>query len=161
MPFGQTVDHPLSGPEALSTVFRRWGVWESGKVPSAYCIFPLFDRKKRVYVPIISIRRGLKLREVLGHMISRIWHGRRTGQRAMSTSILCAVPDRRSIPGNKGAYTLRRIEGDTAHFLMVTFWESEGRNPSLRRKRARVRYIHETKNAGDNSASKRLWKQDP
>ncbi len=31
----------------------------------------------------------------------------------------------RSTPGNKGAYALRRIEGDTAHFLMVTFWESE------------------------------------
>jgi heme-degrading monooxygenase HmoA len=35
-----------------------------------------------------------------------------------------AIPDYRSIPGNKGAYALRRIEGDTAHFLMVTFWES-------------------------------------
>ena len=30
-----------------------------------------------------------------------------------------------STPGNKGAYALRRIEGDTAHFLMLTFWESE------------------------------------
>jgi hypothetical protein len=36
-----------------------------------------------------------------------------------------AIPDYRSTPGNKGAYALRRIEGDTAHFLMVTFWESE------------------------------------
>jgi heme-degrading monooxygenase HmoA len=36
-----------------------------------------------------------------------------------------AIPDYRSIPGNKGAYALRRIEDDTAHFLMVTFWESE------------------------------------
>jgi hypothetical protein len=36
-----------------------------------------------------------------------------------------AIPDYRSIPGNKGAYALRRVEGDTAHFLMVTFWESE------------------------------------
>ena len=26
---------------------------------------------------------------------------------------------------NERAYTLRRVEGDTAHFLMVTFWESE------------------------------------
>ena len=25
----------------------------------------------------------------------------------------------------RGLYALRRIEGDTAHFLMVTFWESE------------------------------------
>ena len=36
-----------------------------------------------------------------------------------------AIPDYRSTPGNKGAYALRRMEGDTAHFLMVTFWESE------------------------------------
>ncbi len=35
-----------------------------------------------------------------------------------------AIPDYRSPPGNKGAHALRRIEGDTAHFLMVTFWES-------------------------------------
>ena len=27
-----------------------------------------------------------------------------------------AIPDRRLTPGNKGAYELRRIEGDTAHF---------------------------------------------
>jgi hypothetical protein len=36
-----------------------------------------------------------------------------------------AIPDYRSTPGNNGAYALRRMEGDTAHFLMVTFWESE------------------------------------
>jgi heme-degrading monooxygenase HmoA len=36
-----------------------------------------------------------------------------------------ALPDYRSTPGNKGAYALRRMEGDTAHFLMITFWESE------------------------------------
>ncbi len=38
----------------------------------------------------------------------------------------------RSTPGNKGAYALRRIEGDTAHFLMVTFWESEVGHPRIR-----------------------------
>jgi heme-degrading monooxygenase HmoA len=36
-----------------------------------------------------------------------------------------AIPGYRSTPGNKGAYALRRMEGDTAHFLMITFWESE------------------------------------
>lgn len=36
-----------------------------------------------------------------------------------------ALPGYRSTPGNQGAYALRRIEGETAHFLMVTFWESE------------------------------------
>lgn len=36
-----------------------------------------------------------------------------------------AIPDYHSTPGNLGAYALRRIEGETAHFLMVTFWENE------------------------------------
>jgi heme-degrading monooxygenase HmoA len=44
-----------------------------------------------------------------------------------------AIPDYRSTPGNRGAYALRRIEGDTAHFLMVTFWESPFLWPALLR----------------------------
>jgi heme-degrading monooxygenase HmoA len=28
------------------------------------------------------------------------------------------------VPGNIGAYALRCVEGDHAHFLMLTFWES-------------------------------------
>jgi heme-degrading monooxygenase HmoA len=61
-------------------------------------------------------------------MITRIWHG--TTPAAKSDEYLTlmrtvAIPDYRSTPGNQGAYALRRIEGDTAHFLMITFWESE------------------------------------
>jgi heme-degrading monooxygenase HmoA len=61
-------------------------------------------------------------------MITRIWQG--TTPAAKSDEYLnlmrtVAIPDYRSTPGNKGAYALRRMEGDTAHFLMVTFWESE------------------------------------
>jgi heme-degrading monooxygenase HmoA len=61
-------------------------------------------------------------------MITRIWHGRTA--KAKSDEYLelmrtVAIPDYRSTAGNKGAYALRRIEGDVAHFLMVTFWESE------------------------------------
>jgi quinol monooxygenase YgiN len=61
-------------------------------------------------------------------MITRIWHGRTTSADAdeylhLMRSI--AIPNYRATPGNKGAYALRRIEGDFAHFLMVTFWESE------------------------------------
>jgi heme-degrading monooxygenase HmoA len=61
-------------------------------------------------------------------MITRIWHGRTTAAKSdeyFNLMRTVAIPDYRSIPGNKGAYALRRIEGDTAHFLMVTFWESE------------------------------------
>jgi heme-degrading monooxygenase HmoA len=61
-------------------------------------------------------------------MITRIWHGRTTAAKSdeyLNLMRTVAIPDYRSIPGNQGACALRRIEGDTAHFLMVTFWESE------------------------------------
>jgi heme-degrading monooxygenase HmoA len=61
-------------------------------------------------------------------MITRIWHGATPATKSdeyLNLMRTVAIPDYRSIPGNKGAYALRRIEGDTAHFLMVTFWESE------------------------------------
>lgn len=60
-------------------------------------------------------------------MIVRIWHGatpvaksdeylKRTRERAL--------PDYKSTPGNRGAYVLRRVEGDRAHFCTLTFWDS-------------------------------------
>jgi heme-degrading monooxygenase HmoA len=61
-------------------------------------------------------------------MIARIWHGATPiakGDEYLNLMRTIAIPDYQSTPGNKGAYALRRIEGDTAHFLMVTFWESE------------------------------------
>ena len=61
-------------------------------------------------------------------MITRIWHGATPATKSdeyLNLMRTIAIPDYRSIPGNKGAYALRRVEGDTAHFLMITFWESE------------------------------------
>ena len=61
-------------------------------------------------------------------MITRIWHGRTKAAKSdeyLNPMRTVAIPDYRSTPGNKGAYALRRIEGDTAHFLMLTFWKSE------------------------------------
>jgi len=61
-------------------------------------------------------------------MITRIWHGVTPATKSdeyLNLMRVVAIPDYRSTPGNKGAYALRRIEGDTAHFLMVTFCESE------------------------------------
>ena len=61
-------------------------------------------------------------------MIARIWHGATPLSKSdeyLSLMRAVAIPDYSKTPGNKGAYALRRIEGDTAHFLMVTFWESE------------------------------------
>jgi quinol monooxygenase YgiN len=61
-------------------------------------------------------------------MITRIWHGTTPATKSgeyLDLMRTIALPDYRSTPGNQGAYALRRIEGETAHFLMVTFWESE------------------------------------
>jgi len=61
-------------------------------------------------------------------MTARIWHGATPASKSdeyLNLMRTVAIPDYRSSPGNRGAYALRRIEGDTAHFLMVTFWESE------------------------------------
>jgi hypothetical protein len=61
-------------------------------------------------------------------MITRIWHGATPAPKSdeyMKLMRTVAIPDYRAIPGNKGALALMRIEGETAHFLMVSFWESE------------------------------------
>ena len=60
-------------------------------------------------------------------MIARIWHG--AVAPAKSDEYLdylneTGVPDYRATEGNRGVYVLRRIEGDRAHFLTVSFWES-------------------------------------
>jgi heme-degrading monooxygenase HmoA len=61
-------------------------------------------------------------------MVTRIWHGATPAAKSdeyLNLMRTVAIPDYRSTPGNKGAYALRRMEGNTAHFLMITFWESE------------------------------------
>jgi heme-degrading monooxygenase HmoA len=61
-------------------------------------------------------------------MITRIWHGTtptEKGDEYLRLMRTVAIPHYRSTAGNLGAYALRRIEGEIAHFLMVTFWESE------------------------------------
>src|SRR5260370_25454805 len=60
-------------------------------------------------------------------MITRIWHGATPATKSdeyLNLTRTVAIPDYRSTPGNKGAYALRRMQGNTAHFLMITFWES-------------------------------------
>jgi heme-degrading monooxygenase HmoA len=61
-------------------------------------------------------------------MITRIWHGRTPAAKSdeyLHLMRTVAIPDYRATPGNTCAYALRHIEGDIAHFLMLTFWESE------------------------------------
>src|SRR5262245_24777530 len=60
-------------------------------------------------------------------MIARIWHGRTSAARADAYLEFLrqrAIPDYRKTPGNRGVYILRRVEGDEAHFLTVTQWDS-------------------------------------
>ncbi len=60
-------------------------------------------------------------------MITRTWHGTTPAAKAEEYLHLMrtvALPDYWSTPGNLGALALHRMEGDIAHFLMVTQWES-------------------------------------
>jgi len=61
-------------------------------------------------------------------MIARLWHGRTEVRKAEAYFAFLkerALPDYRGSRGNLAAYVLRRIEGDEAHFLTLTFWDSE------------------------------------
>jgi len=60
-------------------------------------------------------------------MIGRIWHGRTKASDADAYYDFLksrAVPDYESVAGNRGVYLFRRIDGDVAHFITLTFWES-------------------------------------
>ena len=61
-------------------------------------------------------------------MIARFWHGRVPLAKADAYAVFLesrAMPDYRSVPGNLGAYALRRDEGDVAHFMTLSWWDSE------------------------------------
>jgi heme-degrading monooxygenase HmoA len=60
-------------------------------------------------------------------MIARIWHGITEAARAddyLEFLKKTGVPDYRNTEGNLGAYVLRRVEKDKAHFFTLSFWES-------------------------------------
>lgn len=60
-------------------------------------------------------------------MIARIWHGRvpLNKYRAYLDHMLrVALPDYRATPGNRSARCLHRIDGDVAHFVMLTTWDN-------------------------------------
>ncbi len=59
-------------------------------------------------------------------MIARIWHGAVPAAKAaeyLERMRTVALKDYRSTAGNRGAHCLHRVEGDVAHFEMLTFWE--------------------------------------
>ncbi len=60
-------------------------------------------------------------------MIARTWHGRVRASQADAYHqflLRSGVPDYRGTPGNRGVYVLRHTEGDVAHFLLVSLWDS-------------------------------------
>ncbi len=60
-------------------------------------------------------------------MIARIWHGITPAAKAntyLDYLNKTGVPDLRETEGNQGVYVLRRLEGDQAHFLLISLWES-------------------------------------
>ncbi|HZW94667.1 MAG TPA: hypothetical protein VFF64_17090 [Candidatus Eremiobacteraceae bacterium] len=60
-------------------------------------------------------------------MIARIWHGKTKASDAaayLAYLFKSGIPAYRATRGNKGAWVLRRIDNDVAHFLTLSFWES-------------------------------------
>jgi heme-degrading monooxygenase HmoA len=60
-------------------------------------------------------------------MIARIWHGITPTVKAdayLDFLNQIGVPDYQATPGNQGVYILRRIEGEVAHFTLISLWES-------------------------------------
>ena len=61
-------------------------------------------------------------------MIARIWHGVTPAEKAdayVDYLQKTGPSDYKTTEGNRGVYLLRSIEGGEAHFLTLTFWESE------------------------------------
>jgi heme-degrading monooxygenase HmoA len=60
-------------------------------------------------------------------VIARIWRGRTPAAKAeayVEYLLATGLKDYRAVPGNRGVRVLRRIEGEVAEFLVVSFWES-------------------------------------
>lgn len=60
-------------------------------------------------------------------MIARTWHGAVPAEKANAYHdylLQTGIPDYKKTAGNRGVYVLRRREGDTIHFLLLTLWES-------------------------------------
>ena len=60
-------------------------------------------------------------------MIARAWHGATPADKAdiyLDYLNKTGVQEYKDTEGNRGVYVLRRIEGDVAHFLLISLWES-------------------------------------
>ncbi len=60
-------------------------------------------------------------------MIARIWHGRTKSEDYEAYTDFMremAIPDYQRTPGIVKLSFLRRIEGEIAHFTLITYWEN-------------------------------------
>jgi heme-degrading monooxygenase HmoA len=62
-------------------------------------------------------------------MIARVWHGVVPASKADAYGEYLARSDRgvsdyQATPGNRGAWLLRRTEGDRVRFMLVSLWDS-------------------------------------
>lgn len=60
-------------------------------------------------------------------MIARIWRGTTRADQAdgyLAYLEATGLKDYAAVPGNQGTQVLRRIEGETAEFLILTLWDS-------------------------------------
>lgn len=60
-------------------------------------------------------------------MIGRMWHGMTRAEDYDAYWQFLherAIPDYRSTPGNLGVRLFRRLDGDRAHFLTLSYWPS-------------------------------------
>jgi heme-degrading monooxygenase HmoA len=60
-------------------------------------------------------------------VIARLWHGAVPAKKANAYYEYLketGLAEYGGTPGNEGVYVLRQVEDQTAHFLLVSFWES-------------------------------------
>ncbi len=77
-------------------------------------------------------------------MIARIWHGAvpvGKSEAYLEKMRTVALPGYRNVEGNQGAWVMHRIEGDIAHFDMLTFGMMSTRSSGLPAKTIRSHTI--------------------
>jgi heme-degrading monooxygenase HmoA len=60
-------------------------------------------------------------------MLARIWHGVTSTEKAdayLDYLNQTGIPDYLATPGNRGAFVLRRADGERSHFLTISLWDS-------------------------------------
>jgi heme-degrading monooxygenase HmoA len=72
-------------------------------------------------------QRPLRIVRGANQMIIRIWHGTTPAEKADAYSEYLqqtGLPGYRGTPGNLGMQFVRKVEGDRAEFLTISWWES-------------------------------------